>query len=142
MGGPVKQFSGGGQSWTTSWDEETKYYINIIQNAGLQAKMELEAYFGKNIMSGYKWHDGVVGDSNIVAMGKKYESEAAAKTIDLQKLASVATASAAPAAPARKMVNIQFTAPGAEPVAGQYLEMDLEKLLQTLKSAGLRSNIV
>ena len=66
-------------------------------------------------------------------------------SVDLQQLAGGAAAaskSAAVAAPARKMVNIQFTAPGAEPVAGQYLEMDLEKLLQTLKSAGLRSNVV
>jgi hypothetical protein len=64
--------------------------------------------------------------------------------VDLQQLANKATtASVTPPAPApaRKTVNVQFTAPGVAPVAGQYLETDLEKLLQTLKSAGLRSTV-
>lgn len=42
---------------------------------------------------------------------------------------------------ARKTVNVQFSAPGAETVAGQFAENDMDKLLQALKSAGLRTTM-
>lgn len=39
-----------------------------------------------------------------------------------------------------KSITVQFVAPNAAPVSGQFAETDVDKLFNTLKAAGLRSS--
>ena len=149
------------QSYTTGWDAETKKYIAILQSAGAEGQKQLQDAYKS--MKGIFYHDGIAGDKNIISAGKAEEAKSKQKTakstptapvmtampaVDLQQFADKA-ASASTQAPSsqlmqapKKTVNVQFSAPGAEPVAGQFNDTDMEKLMQTLKSAGLRSNVV
>jgi hypothetical protein len=68
--------------------------------------------------------------------------------VDLQKFASKAVNDASAQTPSSKLlqaskktVNVQFSAPGAEVVSGEFNENDMDKLFKTLKSAGLRSSV-
>ncbi len=146
------------QSYTTGWDEETKKYIGILQSAGAEGQKQLQDAYKS--MKGIFYHDGIAGDRNIINAGKAEEAKSKQKTaksvpaspamtampaVDLQQFADKAasTASQTPSSQllqaSKKTVNVQFSAPGAEPVAGQFNDADMEKLMQTLKSAGLRS---
>jgi tape measure domain-containing protein len=69
-------------------------------------------------------------------------------SIDLNQFATKAAASATGQkaesklfAPAKKTVNVNFTAPGADAVSGQFNENDMDKLFKALKSAGLRTSV-
>lgn len=69
-------------------------------------------------------------------------------SVDLQKFINKAAGSAASQAPsaqllqtAKKTVNVNFQAPGAEAVSGQFNETDMQKLLNALQSAGLRTSL-
>lgn len=70
-------------------------------------------------------------------------------SIDLQAFATKAAATATAQKPeskllsgsAKKTVNVNFTAPGADAVSGEFNESDMDKLFKALKSAGLRTSV-
>jgi tape measure domain-containing protein len=131
-------------------DDLKEYVIEAMPNdwnKNMDAFLARKDLILEKIKSGETVKAGISSMPAVDISSKSAPPTISMPAVNLQQFADKAVSAASAQAPsskvlqaAHKTVNVQFTAPGGETVAGQFNESDMDKLFKTLKDAGLRTS--